>query len=186
MPLTLPQNALSAAVCVCLSSDRHRGAATATVDSQVRSTGSTQLALASVQCGLVPGRSMWVPEAFPNAAYPTRLGFGQTDRRRRRLRSKGSCGAIRCRLHLDKEAGRTVHTATGHQPIPIPLYARLSLCPYRSIFQCRRLGRSLKRVRTGSGRSTVPLPPSHRIARQDLLRHAMPAGQCDCISENIN
>jgi hypothetical protein len=124
--------------------------------------------------------------AFPNAAYPTRLGFGQTDRRRRRLRSKGSCGAIRCRLHLDKEAGRTVHTATGHQPIPIPLYARLSLCPYRSIFQCRRLGRSLKRVRTGSGRSTVPLPPSHRIARQDLLRHAMPAGQCDCISENIN
>lgn len=67
--------------------------------------------------------------AFPNAAYPTRLGFGQTDRRRRRLRSKGSCGAIRCRLHLDKEAGRTVHTATGHQPIPIPQYARLSLCP---------------------------------------------------------
>lgn len=78
-----------------------------------------------------------------------------------------------------KEAGRTVHTATGHQPIPIPLYVRLLLCPYRSIFQCRRPGRSLKRVRTGSGRSTVPLPPSHRIARQDLSsgRHAMQCRQ---------
>lgn len=65
--------------------------------------------------------------AFPNAAYPTRLGFGQTDRRRRRLRSKGSCGAIRCRLHLD----------IRRPAVPYILRRAINLFLYRYTYACR-------------------------------------------------